>query len=149
MRLVKSPNDLVFATALILLAAVLYWPISELRMGTSLRMGPGYMPTVLCGLIAVTAAGILLRVFFVPGEALKSWPMRPLICVFGGLLLFGLLLERTGMLIAMPVLVALVSAGDRDARWHEVAVLAVALTLFSAGVFVTALRLPIDLWPAW
>lgn len=148
MRLVKSPNDVVFGAALLLLAGILYWQVSSLRVGTILRMGPGYMPTILCGLIALAAVGILVRALFVDGEKLHSWPLRELAFLFSGLLAFGLLVEKGGMLIAMPALVVLVSLADRDSGLREVAALAVALTVFSALVFVTALRLPIPLWPA-
>lgn len=148
MRLVKSPNDIVFAAALLLMAGVLYWQVSSLRVGTILRMGPGYMPTILCGLIALAGAGILARSLFLAGQKLHSWPIRPLTFIFGGLLAFGLLVERGGLLIAMPALVVLVSLADRDSSIREVAVLAIALTAFSAGVFVLALRLPIPLLPA-
>ena len=148
MRLIKSPDDIVFAATLLLLAGVLYWQVSSLRVGTILRMGPGYMPTILCGLIALAGVGILVRALFLAGDKLHSWPIRPLTFVFAGLLAFGLLVERGGLLIAMPALVVLVSLADRDSSIREVAALAVALTAFSAGVFVYALRLPIPLWPA-
>jgi hypothetical protein len=48
----------------------------------------------------------------------------------------------------MPALVVLVSLADRDSSIREVVALAIALTAFSAGVFVLALRLPVSLWPA-
>lgn len=148
MRSVKSPNDIVFGITLLVLASVLYWQVSSLRVGSILRMGPGYMPTILCGLIALAAVGILVRALLVRGEKLNSWPLREMAFLFAGLLAFGLLVERGGLFIAMPALVVLVSLADRDSSLGEVAALAVALTLFSALVFVYALRLPIPLWPA-
>lgn len=148
MRLVKSPNDIVFGAALLLLAGVLYWQVSSLRVGTILRMGPGYMPAILCGLIALAAVGILVRALFEEGEKLHSWPLREIGFLFSGLLAFGVLIERGGLFIAMPTLVIMVSLADRDSSIGEVAALAAALTLFSALVFVFALRLPIPLWPA-
>lgn len=102
MRLIKSPNDIVFGAALLLLAGVLYWQISSLRVGTILRMGPGYMPTILCGLVALAAVGIIVRALIVDGEKLHSWPLRPLVFMFASLLVFGLLVERAGLLVAMP-----------------------------------------------
>ena len=148
MRLVKSPNDILLAVTLLAMAGLLYWQVSKLRVGTILRMGPGYMPTILCGLIALAAVGILVRSFFFQGDKLHSWPIRALTFIFLGLLSFGLLVETFGLLVAMPALVILVSLADRDSSKGEVAALAAALTLFSAGVFVWALRLPIPLWLA-
>ncbi|MGS1095158.1 tripartite tricarboxylate transporter TctB family protein [Aquamicrobium terrae] len=146
MRAIKNPNDILFAATLLLMAGLLYWQISSLRIGTILRMGPGYMPTALCGLIALAGLGILLRSFFRGGDRLHSWPIRPLVFLFAGLLSFGLLVERAGLLVAMPALVVLVSLADRDSSKGEILALAIGLTVFSAGVFVFALRLPIPLW---
>lgn len=146
MRAIKNPNDILFAATLLLMAGLLYWQISSLRIGTILRMGPGYMPMALCGLIALAGLGILLRSFFLGGDRLHSWPIRPLVFLFAGLLSFGLLVERAGLLVAMPALVVLVSLADRDSSKGEILALAIGLTVFSAGVFVFALRLPIPLW---
>lgn len=148
MRFVKSPNDAMFAAALFSLAAVLYWTVSGLRLGTLLRMGPGFLPTILCILVAATGATILLRSLLVAGDRLYSWPVRPLVFVLGGPLAFALLLETLGLVVAMPVLVATVSLADRDCGMIETILLATALTLFSAVVFVVALGLPLPLWPA-
>ncbi len=145
MRAIKNPNDILFAAALLLMAGLLYWQVSSLRIGTILRMGPGYMPTALCALIALAGLGVLLRSFFLDGDRLHSWPIRPLVFLSTGLLSFGLLVERAGLLVAMPALVVLVSLADRDSGKGEILALAIALTLFSAGVFVFALRLPIPL----
>lgn len=147
MGLVRSPNDIVFAAALVLLAAIPYSAVSNLRIGTILRMGPGYLPTILCGLIALTAGCLFVRALFVVGDRLHTWPLRPLTFVLGGLFAFGLLLERAGLVLSMPTLVVLVSLADREARFIDIAALAIGLTLFSAVVFVLALGLPIPLWP--
>lgn len=148
MRAIKNTNDVLFAAALLSIAGLLYWQVSGLRTGTILRMGPGYMPAVLCGLIALTALGILVRSFVHDGDEPRPWPLRPLVFIFLGLLSFGLLVERAGLLVAMPALVVLVSSADRDSKKGEVLALAAALTLFSVCVFVLALRLPIPLWMA-
>lgn len=148
MRLIKSPNDIVFGAALLLLAGVLYWQVSSLRVGTILRMGPGYMPVILCGLVGLAAVGIIARALVLDGEKLHSWPLRPLFFMFASLLVFGLFVERAGLLVAMPALVVLTSLADRDTSLAEIVALAVALTLFAAGVFVFGLRLPIPLLPA-
>ncbi|KQZ27956.1 hypothetical protein ASD50_20070 [Mesorhizobium sp. Root552] len=148
MRLVKSPNDILLAATLLAMAGLLYWQVSKLRVGTILRMGPGYMPTILCALIALVGLGIFARSFFFQGDKLRSLPVRPLTFIFLGLLSFGLLIEKLGLLVAMPTLVILVSVADRDSSKGEVAALAIVMTLFSACVFVWALRLPIPLWTA-
>lgn len=147
MKILKSPNDLVFGIVLIGAAAFFYWAIADLRIGTSLRMGPGYMPLVLCGLIGATGLILFGRAFAFSGEALSQWPLRPMACVLGGLIAFAALLEPAGLLIAMPLLVIIVSFGERQTRIVEVVMLAAALTLFSTGIFVSALRLPIPLLP--
>src|SRR5258705_4137795 len=64
------------------------------QFGSSLRMGPGYFPTIL------GAALFLFGIYFVGkglragGEKLEgSWSLRPLIVVPLALVLFGLLID--------------------------------------------------------
>src|SRR5262245_54023820 len=73
--------------------------------GTALRMGPGYFPMLMGGLLILFGLGILasgLRA----GEAIEgSWPLRALIILPLSLVLFGVLMERAGFIPALMVLI--------------------------------------------
>src|SRR5687767_10922386 len=70
--------------------------------GTSLRMGPGYFPTVLGGLLIAFGVFITAKGFRSDAEKLEeSWSLRALIILPLALVAFGLLIDRAGFIPAM------------------------------------------------
>jgi hypothetical protein len=113
--------------------------------GTSLRMGPGYFPTVL-GVILILFGLYLLVQALRGGEAIDgNWSLRALIVVPLSLVLFGVLMDRAGFIPALAVLIFGSAAASTEFRLVEVALLTVALTVFSVVLFVWALGLPYPL----
>jgi hypothetical protein len=115
-------------------------------VGTVLRMGPGYFPRVLGGLLVVfglyvTIAG-LRRGERIPG----GWSPRALVVLPVSMVLFGVLVEHAGFVPALAVLVAGSAAAGREFRLGEVALLTALLTVLSVAVFVWGLGLPYPLF---
>jgi putative tricarboxylic transport membrane protein len=116
------------------------------QFGSSLRMGPGYFPTVLGTML------ILFGVFFV-GKGLRSgaeklegsWSPRALIILPLAIVLFGLLIDRAGFIPAMLVLIVASAAASAQFKLSEVLLFAVALTTLCVVVFVWLLGLPYEL----
>jgi hypothetical protein len=110
--------------------------------GTALRMGPGWFPTVLGGLMILFGLYVLatgLR----SSEALeRSWSLRALIVLPIALALFGVLIDRAGFIPAMLVLVFGSSLAGREFRPIEATAFAIFMTALCAVVFVWALGLP-------
>jgi hypothetical protein len=113
--------------------------------GTALRMGPGYFPSVLGGLLVLFGLYTLasgLR----SGEAIEgSWSPRALIVLPLALVLFGVLIDRAGFIPAMLVLIFGSSLAGTQFRLIEMIVFSVLLTALCAAVFVWALGLPYPL----
>ena len=113
--------------------------------GTALRMGPGYVPVVLGGLLILFGLAILaggLR----GGERIEgSWSLRALIILPLSLILFGLLMQYAGFVPAMLVLIFGSATASREFRLIEVLLFALGLTALSVVVFVWALGLPYPL----
>jgi len=147
--LIRSPRD--FLAGLIFvgvgLAAVLLG--RSYSMGTATRMGPGYFPTGLGLLLFLIGAVVLGRSLLQRGEPIRGLALGPLALVVGGTVLFGLLLRRAGLLVALVVLVVMSAGASRQFRWEVALALAVGLAVFSALVFVKALGLPMPLVGAW
>jgi hypothetical protein len=114
-------------------------------IGSTMRMGPGYFPTVLGGILLLFGVYVLLRgVRF--GERVKGeWGYRPLALIALSIVLFGFLLDRVGMVPAIVATLFVAAAAGREFRLKEVLLLAVVMTAFSVAVFSYGLKLPYPL----
>jgi hypothetical protein len=117
--------------------------------GTALRMGPGYFPSVLGGLLVLfglylVGAGLRRR------ELIEgSWSLRALIVLPLSLVVFGLLMENAGFVPALMVLIVGSSAAGSEFRLVETLLLAVGLTAFAVVLFIWGLGLPYPLLVGW
>jgi putative tricarboxylic transport membrane protein len=117
------------------------------RLGTAARMGPGFFPTILGGVLA--GLGLLLAVpaIICDGDAFPRLHLRPLLTILAAIVIFALLLQPLGFVLAAVVLVLIGGFADPELRPVESAGLALLLTAFSVGIFVVLLGLPLNLWP--
>ncbi len=144
---VLAPTDLAGGLLFIAVAALGFWLLRDVRLGTSMRMGPGYLPTALCGILLVVGGAMVARSFLVADAPLERWSWRPLVFVLGSLLVFAYGIEHLGLVATIIAMAAVAALASAEARWLEVAIAALALAAFSAGLFVKALGLPISIWP--
>ena len=113
--------------------------------GTALRMGPGYFPTMLGGLLIVFGL-VIMASGLRDGERIGgSWSLRALIVVPLSLVLFGVLMTHAGFIPALMVLIVGSAAAGSEFRPLEVLLFAIGLTALSVAVFVYALGLPYPL----
>ncbi len=113
--------------------------------GTVLRMGPGYFPRVLGGLLILFGLVVLVRGVRRPEPIEGGFPLRPLVLLPLAIVGFAVLVEHAGF---VPALVALgfgSAAAGREFRLVEVVLLTALLTALSVAVFVWALGLPYPL----
>jgi putative tricarboxylic transport membrane protein len=83
----------------------------------------------------------------VEGPGLERWYLRPLGLILLSVWIFAETIDRLGLVPAVLLTTVVAALADIDSRRVEVAVLALALAVFSAVVFVRLLGLPMDLWP--
>jgi hypothetical protein len=81
------------------------------------------------------------------GDRIGSIAWRPLIVVVGAVTLFGFALPRVGMVIALPLLIALASLAGEEFHWKDVLINCVVLTVGCWLIFIVGLKLNIGLWP--
>jgi len=117
------------------------------RFGTAARMGPGFFPTMLGGLLA--GLGLLLSIpsLVHDGDAFPKLHLRPLLTILFGIVVFALSMQPLGFVLAAVILILICGFADPDLRPIESAGLAVLLTAFCVGVFFLLLGLPLNLWP--
>jgi hypothetical protein len=130
---------------LIGIGAVSMWLARDYAFGTSLRMGPGYFPTVLGGLLVLFGLVLVVRGARAKEEIEPGWSPRALVVVPLSLILFGVLIDRAGFIPALLVLIFGSAAAGTTFRFLEVALLAIALVVLSVALFVWGLGLPFRL----
>lgn len=116
-------------------------------MGTSLRMGPGYLPTLLCWILVVLGAIVGGKGIAFGGLPIDKFYFRPLILVCLGLLTFALLIEGAGLPAAVIATVVVGATGGQEFRLLEVLIVAAVLAVASVLIFVYGLALPMPLYP--
>jgi len=141
----RNNRDLIAGLLFIVLGALAAVLARDYPFGTTMRMGPGYFPTMLGGILLVFGATILLRGIR-SGETVKGdWGVRPLAWITLSIVLFGFLLDRAGMVPATVVTLFVAAAAGREFRLKEVLLLAIVMTAFSVAVFSYGLKLPYPL----
>lgn len=116
-------------------------------MGSAMRMGPGYFPTYLGGLMIVIGAIMTGRGYRIDGERIGRIGWRPLVWLSGAFASFGLLVEGAGFVLALLALICASSLAGRDTRPLELVFLIVALIAGSVALFIYGLELPYRLLP--
>jgi len=147
---IRNPRDFWAGAIYLALAAVVIWIGRNYPQGSSARMGPGYVPMALGAILAIFGIVSIGRSFFRPGEAISALAWRPLVLILGSVVLFGLLLDRVGVLIALPCLIVVSALASRNSRIDVTSVSAlVGPVAFCVVVFVKGLGVPMPLIGTW
>jgi hypothetical protein len=147
---IRNPRDFWAGAIYLALATAVLWIGRNYSTGSSARMGPGYFPMALGGLLALFGIASVVRSFIRPGEPVEAFVWRPLVLVLGSVVLFGLLLERAGVLIALPLMIVVAAMASRYSRVDVKSVAALAgIVAFCVLVFVKGLGVPMPLLGSW
>ena len=115
--------------------------------GTAMRMGSGYFPTILGGILVLFGVFLIARGTRYRERAPVTWGWKPLACIAASMLLFGFLMPRLGLVPALVALFFTSALGGREFRFGEVLALTAVMTAFAVAVFVYVLELPFQLFP--
>lgn len=121
----------------------------DYAMGTAVKMGPAYFPSILGGLLVLIGLISVIRSFVVSGTPIGAFAFKGLSLVIGSTLLFGAIVRGTGVLVSLPLLVLVSAYGSTRFRWAPTIVMAFGLTLFCALVFIEGLGIPLPLLGSW
>jgi hypothetical protein len=113
--------------------------------GSTMRMGPGYFPSLLGGILAVFGIYVMI-VGLSKGEKITvQCSTRALAVLPLSLVAFGILMTYAGFIPAMVALIFGSACAGRDFKFGEILVLTVFLTGFSVAIFIWGLGLPYPL----
>lgn len=121
----------------------------DYEMGRAVRMGPGYFPVLLGGLLCIVGAACLLRSLLRPGEPVGRLAVKPLLLVVVSTLVFGLLLRNAGLVAALAVSILLSAMASSQFSRKTTALTIVGMTTFCYLVFLKGLGLPIPVLGPW
>ena len=141
--LIKSSQELGAGLFLLAVASFAFWQALELPRGSLRAMGPGMLPQSLAVMVGMGGLGLILSSFLTKGPALERWSLRGPFFVFGGIIIFSLLIRSFGLAVAGPVSMIFGSMASHEFRLKEAVVFSVILTAACILLFKVLLRLPI------
>lgn len=114
--------------------------------GSALRMGPGYFPTVLGGVVAAFGVWVLISGLMKQEPTARTWSVRALIVLPLTAVVFGYMMEHGGFVPAVLVLSIMSATASPKFKFTEQAILAIGLTVMSVGLFIYGIGLPYPLF---
>ena len=145
----RNNMDVIAGVMLLLIGGSAFYTALEYPFGSSLRMGPGYFPRVLAGIIMTFGLYVLVRGLRT-GEKVKGrWGFKPLAIIVLSLIAFGWTMEHYGFFPALAVLFLIAPAASPEWNWKEVPILFLLMSAFAYLVFIRLIGLPYPLFGAY
>jgi len=141
----RNNKDVLAGLLFFLIGAFALFIAGDYQMGSAMRMGPGYFPTVLGGMLCLFGAVLTLRGFLTGEKVSGEWGWKPVALLTSSLVLFGFIVTRLGLIPALAVLFFVSALAGREFRVTEVLLLTAVMSVFAVGVFVVLLKMPFQL----
>ena len=123
---------------------------SGYSLGTPLRMGPGYFPLVLGGLLVLLGVLTVVKGFVAPDEGeLGRVPWRSLALLVAAIVFFGFAVRGLGLLPTLFLTTFLAALAGFKVGIVPAAVTATGLTVLCYLIFILALQLRLPLLGTW
>lgn len=146
----KIGKDTLAGATFVVLGLVFAVAASRYAIGSTLQMGPGYLPLVLGGVLVLLGVLIVVKGVVAPDEGeLGPVPWRSLGLLVAAVLFFGFAVQGLGLvptLFGTTFLAAFAGFGIGVVR---AAVIAGGLTALSYLIFVLLLQLRLPLFGYW
>jgi hypothetical protein len=157
---IKSQKDFFSGLMFLVVGAAFAWGATSYSVGTGARMGPGYFPLLLGVLLAILGGVVMFYSLVVEtpnGDKVGSFAWRPIGCILGSNLAFGILLgglpsiklPSMGLIVAIYALVLIASKAGDNYRLRDVLILSTILAVGSYLAFIVLLKLQMPVWPTF
>ena len=121
------------------IAIVVAW---DYPFGSSTRMGPGYFPVSMGGIMVGMGLIIMLQGLRNNEKIQGNWSIRALILLPFSLVIFGILIEAAGFIPALVALIFVSAASSREFKFKEVLVQTAIMVPICWTIFIWGLGLP-------
>lgn len=135
--------ECVAAGAIIVFGVGMAYFGSSYGVGSLGQMGAGYFPVILGVVAALFGVATLLEVWHSDNPP-PQIPWRAFFCVFSGILVWSLLVERVGLLPSSALLIIFGSLGRTPVRVRSMLLTAAFASVASVLLFIHAFSLPLQ-----
>jgi putative tricarboxylic transport membrane protein len=144
---VRNQQDLLAGALFLAIAFGALWVSWDYPLGTAVRMSSGYVPRLLCILLAVIGLYVFVRAFAVEGPPVSTVRLRPLALITLAVAVFAYAIPLLGVVIASFLLTFIGGYASPRVRFVEMLAVAAALSFVTVAIFVWGIGLPIPVWP--
>jgi len=144
---IRCRQDFAAGVLFLVLGVFVLYELADVRLGTAMRMGPAYIPSLLAWGLIVTGGLIAIRAFLTSGASLDRWAWKPLLLVCGGTAIFGLVVPQLGLFLASIAITFVVSFGSKGMTIWKALAYGILLAAAAGILFIGVLGLPMRLWP--
>jgi len=148
---IEKPRDIVSGVLVLVTGAAFLYFGKGLTVGTAGRMGPGYFPMVLSGLMILLGIAIIFNAVRAPGGSghALTVPWRALVLVLGSVVFLALTLKGLGLFVPLALCILATAKASSYAKWPASIALAVLLSFACVLVFVYGLGMSIPVIGPW
>ena len=146
---VKNRRDF-YAGIMFMLFGIIFVGLSQLyQIGTASKMGPGYFPTILGGLLFILGLIVFVGAFGKNAETLsvEKFQFDISLYLLGGVALFAVALGPLGFVLAIALLILVSSKASHEFSIKDTAISIVVLLISSYLVFILGLQLQMPVFP--
>ncbi|SEN25262.1 Tripartite tricarboxylate transporter TctB family protein [Loktanella fryxellensis] len=120
-----------------------------MEIGTALRMGPGYFPLVLSGVMILLGAAIVFTAFSSEDEPVGTLAWRGMMFILPAPIFFGLTVRGLGFVPSIFFTTLIAARAALKMSWLASLILSVAVMIFCTLVFSVGLGLPFRRFGPW
>ena len=120
-----------------------------MELGTALRMGPGYFPLVLAGLLIVLGGFIVAGSFRSVADDMSAHAWRGMLFILPAPVFFGLTVRGLGFVPSIFLTTLIAALASLKMRLPAALLLSLGVTIFCTLVFSYALGLPFRRFGPW
>jgi hypothetical protein len=121
----------------------------EYPFGTTTRMGPGYFPTVLSGLLALIGLVCAVRALAGTSVHIDAISLKKTLYVTAPVFVFGVIVKGAGLIPATIVVVVASAMASSRFNLKHAALISVGMAVFCWTVFSLGLGLPMPAFGPW
>ena len=150
MALEASKKDLASAAIFVALGAYFALEAMTYDIGTPFRMGPGFMPVALGGILVALGLIVAVTAFRGPDtEDPTPFPWRGLLLILGTIIFFAATLRGLGFVPTVLLSALFTAFSSRANKPLAAVIIAVALCVLCVLIFVVGLGLIVPWFGPW